>query len=102
MLIGILVITPLSIAKETRQPLVPEEESDFEALPEGGIRSGISENLNSWEVEGERENDYEYPLEPDSTQTKPSFAPNNSDNNWLDGDPKNPRQRSDTIPFIKF
>ena len=102
MLIGILAMTPLSIATETRQPLVPNQETDFKPLPEGGIGAGISENLNPWEIEGERENDYEYPLEPYSTQTKPSFSPNGSDNDWLDSDTNNPRQRSDTVPFIRF
>ncbi len=102
MLMGIFVMTPLSVAKETRQPLVPKEETDFKPLQQGGIESGISENLNPWEVEGDTSNDYEYPLEPDSTQTKPNLAPNNSDNNWLDSDRNNPRQRSGTIPFIRF
>ncbi len=102
MLMGTLAMTPLSIAKETAQPSVPNEETDFKPLQQGGIRSGISENLNPWEIEGDTSNDYEYPLQPDSTQTNPNLAPNNSDNNWLDGDTNNPRQRSGTIPFLRF
>ncbi len=102
MLIGILAMIPLSIAKETRQPLVPNEETDFEPLQQSGIGSGVSENLNPREVEWERENDYEYPLEANSTQTNPNLVPNTSDNNWLDGEINNPRQRSGTIPFIRF
>ncbi len=98
MLIGILAMTPLSIAKETRQPLVPKEETDFKPLQEGSIGSGISENRNPWQLEGDTSNDYEYPLEPYSTQTQPNQAPNSSDNN----DTNNPRQRSGTIPFLRF
>ncbi len=102
MLMGTLAITPLSIALETAQPSVPNSETEFKPLQEGGIESGISENLNPWEVEGDTSNDYEYPLQPDSTQINPNLAPNNSDQNWLDGDTNNPRQRSETIPFIRF
>ena len=101
-LMGTLTMTPLSIALETAQPSVPNEETDFEPLQEGGIGSGLSENLNPWEIEGDTSNDYEYPLQPDSTQIKPSFAPNSSDLNWLDGDTNNPRERSGTIPFLRF
>ncbi|MGK7942755.1 MAG: hypothetical protein AB4062_21875 [Crocosphaera sp.] len=102
MLMGTLAMTPLSIALETAEPSFTNEETDFKPLEGGGIESGISENLNPWEVEGDTSNDYEYPLEPDSTQINPNLAPNNSDENWLDGDTNNPRQRSGTIPFIRF
>ena len=98
MLIGIVAITPFSMAKETRQLSVPQEDTDFKPLQEGGMRSGISENLNPWEIELDTSNDYEYPLEPDSTQTQPNLVPNSLDNN----DTNNPRQRSETIPFIRF
>ncbi|WP_198648868.1 hypothetical protein [Cyanothece sp. BG0011] len=102
MAIGILAMTPLSIAKETGQSSVPNEETDFEPLQQGGIGAGISENLNPWEVEGERENYYEYPLQAESTQINQNILPSTSDNNWLYGNTNNPRQRSGTIPFIRF
>ncbi|MDJ0507858.1 MAG: hypothetical protein QNJ64_01175 [Crocosphaera sp.] len=102
MLMGTLAITPLSIALETAQPSVPKEETDIKPLQEGSIGSGISENLNPWEIEWDKSNDYEYPLEPDSNQTKPTFAPNYSDHNWLDDDTNNLRQRSGTVPFLRF
>ncbi|WP_243397452.1 hypothetical protein [Crocosphaera subtropica] len=101
-LIGIFAMTPLSIAKATEESAVANEETDFEPLQQGGIGSGISESLNPWEVEEQRENDYEYPLEAESTRTNQNLAPNSSDNNWFNSDTNNPRQRSGTIPFIRF
>lgn len=101
-LIEIFAMTPLSIAKATEESAVANEETDFEPLQQGGIGSGISENLNPWEVEEQRENDYEYPLEAESTRTNQNLAPNSSDNNWFNSDTNNPRQRSGTIPFIRF
>ncbi len=94
-------MTP-SIALETAQPSVPKEETDVKPLQEGNIGSGFSENLKPWEIEGDTSNYYEYPLQPDSTQSKPTFAPNDSHPNWFDDDTNNLRQRSGTVPFLRF
>ena len=101
-IMGIIAITPLCIAKETRQPFVVNEQTDWEQLEQGNTSGRISEKLNPWEVEWDTSDDYEYPLEVNSTQTIPNLAPISEDQNWFDSDTNDPRSRSGTIPFLRF
>ncbi|MDJ0510906.1 MAG: hypothetical protein QNJ64_16865 [Crocosphaera sp.] len=57
MLMGTFTMTPL-IALETTELSFLKQERDFKPLSESGIKSGISENLNPWEIEGDTSNCY--------------------------------------------